>query len=54
MDTGVVEYFYRKYLAEIIAATLCAPQDNDEDEDEDEDMEGLGEDENGIFISEGG
>jgi hypothetical protein len=53
MDPGVVEYFYRKYLAEIIAATLCAPQD-DNDDDENEDMEGLGEDENGIFIATGG
>lgn len=52
MDAGVVEYFHRKYLAEIIAATLCAPQDDDDDENED--MEGLGEDENGIFIIEGG
>jgi hypothetical protein len=42
---GVAAYMRRRYLAKVIAAALCAPQeDNDEDNEED------GDPENGVFI----
>lgn len=42
----VVSYVHRKYLARVIAAALCAPQDDDEREEGEEN-------ENGIFIKSG-
>lgn len=42
----VVRYMRRQYLARVIAAYLCAPQDDDEEEREDED-------ENGVSVEQG-
>lgn len=41
-ENEVVKYFQERYLARVIAATLCAPDDDEDKEDEEEEDDAYG------------